>query len=54
MPRLYRAVARYVDDETWDFISLEHVERYEIIWDVESITAYNGESPFMMRRPTIP
>ncbi len=45
LPRLYRAVARYVDDETWDFISLEHVEVYEIIWDVESITAYNGEKP---------
>jgi adenylate cyclase len=45
LPRLYRAVARYVDDETWNFISLEHVELYEIIWDVESITAYNGEKP---------
>ena len=45
LPRLYRAVARYVDDETWDFISLEHVEVHEIIWDVESITAYNGEKP---------
>lgn len=45
LPRLYRAVSRYVDDETWNFVSLEHVELYEIIWDVESITAYNGESP---------
>ncbi len=45
LPRLYRAVARYVDDETWDFVSLEHVELYEIIWDVESITAYAGEKP---------
>ena len=38
LPRIYRAVSRYVDDETWNFISLEHVELYEIIWDVESIT----------------
>ena len=45
LPRLYRAVSRYVDDETWNFVSLEHVELYEIIWDVESITAYNGEAP---------
>ncbi len=39
LPRMYRAVSRYVDDETWNFISLEHVELYEIIWDVEAITA---------------
>lgn len=45
LPRLFRAVSRYVDDETWNFVSLEHVELYEIIWDVESITAYNGEKP---------
>ena len=45
LPRIYRAVSRYVDDETWNFIALEHVELYEIIWDVESITAYNGEAP---------
>ena len=45
LPRMFRAVSRYVDDETWNFISLEHVELYEIIWDVESITAYNGEAP---------
>ena len=45
LPRMYRAVSRYVDDETWNFVSLEHVELYEIIWDVESITAYNGEAP---------
>jgi class 3 adenylate cyclase len=43
LPRLFRAVSRYVDDETWDLSSLEHVELYEIIWDVEAITAYNGE-----------
>jgi len=44
LPRLFRAVSRYVDDETWNFASLEHMELYEIIWDVESITAYNGEA----------
>ena len=43
LPRLYRAVARYVDDETWQFVSVEHVELFEIIWNIESITAYNGE-----------
>lgn len=45
VPRIFRAVSRYFDDETWNFVSLEHVELYEIIWDVESITAYNGEQP---------
>ena len=45
LSRIFRAVSRYVDDETWNFVSLEHVELYEIIWDVESITAYNGEQP---------
>ena len=45
LPRIYRAVSRYGDDETWNFISLEHVDLFEIIWDVESITAYNGEAP---------
>ena len=45
LPRIFRAVSRYVDDETWNFVSLAHVELYEIIWDVESITAFNGEKP---------
>lgn len=45
LPRIFRAVSRYVDDETWNFFSLAHVELYEIIWDVESITAYTGEKP---------
>ncbi|MEX2481958.1 MAG: adenylate/guanylate cyclase domain-containing protein [Gammaproteobacteria bacterium] len=45
LPRIFRAVSRYVDDETWNFVSLEHVELYEIIWDVEAITAYVGEKP---------
>jgi adenylate cyclase len=45
LPRIFRAVSRYVDDETWNFVSIEHVELYEIIWDVESITAYAGEKP---------
>ena len=38
LPRLYRAISRYVDDETWNFVSFEHVALYEIIWDVEAIT----------------
>lgn len=40
---IFRAVSRYVDDETWNFISLEHIALYEIVWDVESVTAYGGE-----------
>lgn len=43
LPRIFRAVSRYVDDETWNFVSLEHMQLYEIIWDVEAITAYAGE-----------
>ena len=43
LPRIFRAVSRYVDDETWNAVSLEHVELYEIIWNVETITAYAGE-----------
>lgn len=39
LPRIYRAVSRYVDDETWNFVSYEHVALYEIIWDVEAVTA---------------
>lgn len=39
LPRILRAVSRYVDDETWNFVSFEHVALYEIIWDVEAITA---------------
>ncbi len=38
LPRIYRAVSRYVDDETWNFVSFEHVALYEIIWDVEAVT----------------
>lgn len=45
LPRIFRALSRYVDDETWNFISLDHVELFEIIWDVESITAFSGEQP---------
>ena len=45
LPRIFRAVSRYVDDETWNFVSLEHVELHEVVWDVESITAFNGEAP---------
>lgn len=45
LPRIYQAVSRFVDDETWNFISLEHVAVHEIIWDVEGVTAYSGEIP---------
>lgn len=45
LPRIYQAVSRFVDDETWNFISIEHVAIHEIIWDVESVTAYSGEIP---------
>lgn len=44
LPRIYRAVSRYVDDETWNFVSFEHVTLYEIIWDIESVTASSLES----------
>lgn len=44
LPRIFRAVSRYVDDETWNFVSFEHVALYEIIWDVEAITAAVAES----------
>jgi len=43
LPRIYRAISRYVDDETWNFVSFEHVALYEIIWDVEAITAASAE-----------
>ncbi|MBI4695057.1 MAG: adenylate/guanylate cyclase domain-containing protein [Gammaproteobacteria bacterium] len=39
LPRIYKAVSRYVDDETWNFVSLSHLALYEIIWDVEAVTA---------------
>lgn len=45
LPRIFQAVSRYVDDETWNFISLEHVTLHEIIWDVEGVTAFAGEKP---------
>ncbi|MDA0821134.1 MAG: adenylate/guanylate cyclase domain-containing protein [Proteobacteria bacterium] len=45
LPRIFQAVSRYVDDETWNFISIEHMAIHEIIWDVESVTAYSGEIP---------
>ncbi|MGD9603352.1 MAG: adenylate/guanylate cyclase domain-containing protein [Gammaproteobacteria bacterium] len=44
LPRMFRAVSRFVDDETWNFVSFEHVALYEIIWDVEAITAAALES----------
>lgn len=47
LPRIFQAVSRYVDDETWNFISIEHVTLHEIIWDVEGVTAFAGEKPTM-------
>ena len=43
LPSIYRALSRYVDDETWNFVSIEHMELYELVWDVEAVTAYSGE-----------
>ena len=45
LPRIFQAVSRYVDDETWNFISIEHMTLHEIIWDVEGVTAFAGEKP---------
>lgn len=45
LPRIYRAVSRFVDDETWDFVSLQHMEIYELVWDVEGVTACKDETP---------
>ena len=45
LPRIFQAVSRYVDDETWNFVSIEHVTLHEIIWDVEGVTAFSGEKP---------
>ena len=45
LPRVFRAVSRFVDDETWEFAVIEHLELYEIIWDIEGVTAYGGEQP---------
>ncbi|MCC6203223.1 MAG: adenylate/guanylate cyclase domain-containing protein [Gammaproteobacteria bacterium] len=45
LPRIYRAVSRFVDDETWDFVALQHIELYELVWDVESVTACKDEQP---------
>ena len=43
LPRLYKAVSRFVDDETWNLDSREHMEIFELIWDVEAVTAYKDE-----------
>ncbi|MSR13994.1 MAG: FHA domain-containing protein [Gammaproteobacteria bacterium] len=42
LPRIFRAVSRYVDDETWNFVTFEHVTLYEIIWDVEAVTVMDS------------
>jgi hypothetical protein len=38
LPRLLRATSRYVDDETLEFVSVEHLALHEIIWDTDAIT----------------
>lgn len=38
LPRLFRATSRYVDDETLEFVSVEHLALHEIIWDIDAIT----------------
>lgn len=43
LPGIYKAVSRYVDDETWTFVSPRHLALYEIIWDVEAVTACAAE-----------
>jgi adenylate cyclase len=50
LPRIYPAVSRYVDDETWNFISIEHLEVHEHFRDVEGVTAYFGEIPTLQSR----
>jgi hypothetical protein len=50
LPRIYQAVSRFVDDETWNFVSIQHMAVHEIIWDVESVTAYSGEVPTAQSR----
>lgn len=45
LPERFRSISRFVDDETWDFVSLEHIELFEIVWDVEAITATRNELP---------
>ena len=44
LPGVFQAVSRYVDDETWNFVSLAHMELYELVWDVEAVTAFKGET----------
>lgn len=47
LPQRFRSVSRFVDDETWDFVSLEHIELFEIVWDVEAVTASRDEVPML-------
>lgn len=50
LPQRFRSVSRFVDDETWDFVSLEHIELFEIVWDVDAVTASRGEVPLLAAR----
>lgn len=51
LPERFRSISRFVDDETWDFVSLEHIELFEIVWDVEAITATRNELPIGPQQP---
>ncbi|MCP5143576.1 MAG: adenylate/guanylate cyclase domain-containing protein [Gammaproteobacteria bacterium] len=44
LPRLFKAVSRFVDDETWDSLETDHLELHELIWDVEAITVHKEET----------
>ncbi|MBM4226262.1 MAG: adenylate/guanylate cyclase domain-containing protein [Gammaproteobacteria bacterium] len=38
LPPMFRAVSRYIDDETWDAEGDARVALFEIIWDVDAAT----------------
>lgn len=45
LPRLFRATARYVDDETLELPAREHLALYEIVWDIDAITVTSERPP---------
>ncbi len=38
LPPMFRAISRYIDDETWDTEGDARITLFEIIWDVDSAT----------------
>lgn len=38
LPPMFRAISRYIDDETWDAEGDTRVTLFEIIWDVDAAT----------------